>query len=222
MSNLTVDAGLYELSSFVPRSGLDPDWCAKKTKGLTNLIFEKPLECEMQLYGAVCEQNERWGGDRSLSHVENLHALTHGNGGAIEIDALEESVHLGGRNPLSTLGCDFFQQREDFLRAIAGLRRDEHDRHVAQEFQFVAQTSFVCLAVTRATGFAHTLRLCGAAGLLVAGNHQVPLVDDDDNRTAGLVRIASDGSIQLAHPFGGINDEQRDVGRFQMLPRHYD
>ena len=34
--------------------------------------------------------------------------------------------------------------------------------------------------------------------------------------------VSRDGSVELAHAFGGINHQQRNVGSFQMLARHDD
>jgi len=36
------------------------------------------------------------------------------------------------------------------------------------------------------------------------------------------MRVAGDCGIELAHAFGRINDEQRDIRRLQMLARHDD
>ena len=33
--------------------------------------------------------------------------------------------------------------------------------------------------------------------------------------------VSGDGGIELAHAFGGINHQQRDVSGFQMLARHH-
>ena len=34
------------------------------------------------------------------------------------------------------------------------------------------------------------------------------------------MRVSGDGSVELAHAFGGINHQQRNVGGFKMFARH--
>ena len=61
----------------------------------------------------------------------------------------------------------------------------------------------------------------GRPAFFCAADHQVPFVDDDDDGAPALVRVAGDGGIELAHAFGGVDDQQGNVGGFQMLARHH-
>src|SRR5215469_9009911 len=91
-------------TELMPGPHLDPDWRAYKSKGAPDLVFQKALVGEVQLYLAVRKQDERGRSDRGLRHIEDFHPLAHGHRGAIEINPLEKSVHLRGRDPLAPLG----------------------------------------------------------------------------------------------------------------------
>ena len=62
----------------------------------------------------------------------------------------------------------------------------------------------------------------GLPGFFFAADHQVPFVDDDDEGASAFVGVAGDGGVELADAFGGVDDEQRDVGGFEMFARHDD
>jgi hypothetical protein len=51
---------------------------------------------------------------------------------------------------------------------------------------------------------------------------EVPLVDDDDDGAAGLVRVAADVGVEGGDAFGGVEDEEGDVGGFEVLAGHDD
>src|SRR6185503_10741766 len=57
-------------------------------------------------------------------------------------------------------------------------------------------------------------------GLFLAADDQIPLVYDNDYRTATLVRVAGYRCVEGAHPFRSIDHQQGNVRRFEMLPRH--
>src|ERR1035438_9997816 len=91
-------------------SVLDPDWCAQKSESFADLIFEKTLVGKVELDGAVGEEHERRRGDRRLRHVQNLHALAHRDGGAVEVHALDEAVHLRGGYALAAFVGNFLDR----------------------------------------------------------------------------------------------------------------
>ncbi len=55
----------------------------------------------------------------------------------------------------------------------------------------------------------------------LVGN-EVPLVDDDDDGAAALVGVAADGGVGGGDAFGGVDDEQGDVGGFEVAAGHDD
>src|SRR5215475_6912749 len=97
------------LQSSIPRAVLDPDRCSHKTKSFPDLVLQKALVGEVQFDCAIGEQNERRRRHVGLSHVENLHALAHGHGGALEVDVLEEAIHFSGADALAAFPRNFLQ-----------------------------------------------------------------------------------------------------------------
>ena len=51
---------------------------------------------------------------------------------------------------------------------------------------------------------------------------EVPLVDDDDDGAAGLVGVAADVGVEGGDAFGGVEDEEGDVGGLEVLAGHDD
>src|ERR1019366_7219357 len=49
---------------------------------------------------------------------------------------------------------------------------------------------------------------------------EVPLVHHDNDRPAGLVGVAADVGVEGGDAFGGVEDEERDVGGFEVLAGH--
>src|SRR6202030_2109860 len=95
-------------------------------------------------------------------------------------------------------------------------------RRVTQEFEVVADSLFVLGAVGRTFAFANTRCFRVSSGFLLATGYQVPLIHNDDDRSAALMGIAGDGGIERAYALGCVNHQQRDVSRFEMLSRHHD
>src|SRR6185437_13718879 len=52
--------------------------------------------------------------------------------------------------------------------------------------------------------------------------NEVPLIDDDHNGAAAFVRVAADGGVGCGDAFGGVDDEERDVGGLKMAAGHDD
>ena len=46
---------------------------------------------------------------------------------------------------------------------------------------------------------------------------EVPFVDDEDDGAAGLVRVAADVGVEGGDSFGGVEDEEADVGGLGCL-----
>ena len=49
---------------------------------------------------------------------------------------------------------------------------------------------------------------------------QVPFIHHDDHRAAGLLRVPRDVGIARGHSGACVHDQQRNVGLFEMPPRH--
>jgi len=119
---------------------------------MPNLIFEESLIGKMQLHGPVREQDKRGRSHSRLRHVVNLHALAHGNRGAVKINRLQEPVHLAGRDPFAALGSHLFNQRKNLVGPRSCLRGEEKHRSVAEKFEPVAQALLVQSAIMRTLG----------------------------------------------------------------------
>src|SRR5262244_2897716 len=107
------------------RAILDPDRRADEPKRFPDLIFQKTLVSKMQFHRTVGEQNKGWRRHCRLRHVIDLYALADRNRGALEVDVLQEAVHLAGRNALAALGSNLFQGGKDLFDAFAGVSRNE-------------------------------------------------------------------------------------------------
>src|ERR1700685_3655745 len=124
---------------------------------------------------------------------------------------LDEAVHLRSRDALAALACDFFQQRENSLDALACVCGDEHDGCVAEKLEIVTETFLISIAVAGAFAFAYARSLRRTRLFLLAAGHEIPFVDDNDHRPSALVRITGNGSVKLVHAFGRVDDQKRDV-----------
>src|SRR5262245_27626136 len=88
--------------------------------------------------------------------------------------------------------------------ALPGQGRDKDDRRVIEELHRVADLLFV---------------LVDRVGILF---DHVPFVDDDNDRATGLVRVPGDVGVERGHAFDRVDQEQRDIGAFDVLARHDD
>ncbi len=201
---------LFSRGSFVAGTDFEPDGRAFKAEGGADLILEKTLERKVQFDGAVGEEDEGWRRDGSLSHVVNADAFGHGNAGALEIDFVEEAIHLAGGDALAALGGDAEDHVENAGDIAAFGGGDEEDWSVAEVFEDRAELALEDGAV------------CGRFAVGSAGGHEVPLVDDDDDAAAALVRVAADGGVGGGDAFGGVDDEEGDVSGFKVAARHDD
>src|SRR5206468_3826050 len=52
--------------------------------------------------------------------------------------------------------------------------------------------------------------------------HEVPLVDDDDDRAARLVSVTADVGVRRGDSLTRVDDEQRHVSGFEVLAAHDD
>jgi hypothetical protein len=98
----------------------------------------------VQLDVAVGEEDEGGRGDGGLGHVEDANALGHGHRRALEVDLVEEAVHLPGGDALAALGGhghDLVQHASmPFgFRARPFERGEKDHRRVAQVFEHRAQ-----------------------------------------------------------------------------------
>src|SRR6476469_9819733 len=89
----------------LPCPYLDPDGRTHEAECPANLVFQKPLVGKVQFYLPVGEQYESRRRHCSLRQVQDFNSLTYWNCGAIEVDMLQEAVHLARRDALPSLGC---------------------------------------------------------------------------------------------------------------------
>ena len=129
---------------------------------------------------------------------------------ALKVDPLEEPVHLPCGHALAAFGGDGFDLAMTRPTLVPSLAERKMHGRVAEVFEHVAQLPLEDVAVRR--------------GLAVgaAGGHRVPLVDDDDDAAAALVGVAADGGVAGGNAFGGVEDQQRDVGGFEVPAGHDD
>src|SRR5580698_7117622 len=180
---------LFVRRSFVAGTDLEPDRCAFKPKCCTNLVFEEALEGKMQLDVTVGEKDESGWGNGGLGHVEDADALRHGDAGALEIDLVEEAIHLAGGDALAALGGDA-QNRVENARDVAAFSGgDEKHGRVAEVFEDGAELALEDGAVG------------GRLAIRPPARNEVPLIHDDDDGAATLVRVAADGGVRGSDAF---------------------
>ena len=196
--------------SLVASAHFEPNWRALKTEGGANLIFEKALEGEVEFDVAVGEEDEGGGSDSGLGHIEDTNAFRHGDAGALEIDAIEEAVHLAGSDAFAALGGNAEDGVENAGDGAALSGGDEEDGCVAEVFKDAADLALENFAV----GWWFSVG--------TRGGDEVPLIDNDDDGAATLVGVAADGSVGGGDTLGGVDDEERNVGGFEMTARHDD
>ena len=131
----------------------------------------------MECGGAVGEEDESWGRDGGLGHVEDADALRVGDASAFEVDVLEEAVHLAGGDALTALAGDEFDGVEDFGRVIAGFRRCEDDGRVIEELEVPARLFF------------EDVFFRGGLAVGAVDGDGVPLINDDDDGATGVVGV---------------------------------
>src|SRR5437588_12981855 len=85
---------------FSPR--FDPNWRALESECATYLILKESLIGKVQFAGTIGENHKRGWGNRGLSQILNAESITWRRG-ALEIDILQETVHLPDGDALSAL-----------------------------------------------------------------------------------------------------------------------
>src|SRR5258705_7841503 len=99
-------------SGFFFPSRLDPNRRAFKSKGPANLILKETLIREVEFPRAIGKDNEcRWR-NCSLSHVLNADSAARRRS-ALEIHALQKTIHLSSRDSLAALLSDALYGGED-------------------------------------------------------------------------------------------------------------
>src|SRR4029077_10218711 len=129
---------------------------------------------------AVGEEYEHRRRNSRLRHVEDFHALTHGNRRAFKVNRPQETVHLAGRDALAPLGSDLLDQRQNFFCSLASMRGEKQHRSVSQKLEPVAQTLFVESTVLRPLGILYASGSRLADGALLAASHEIPFIDQDN------------------------------------------
>ena len=105
--------------ALIARAVFDPNWRTHEAEGMSDLVFQKTLVRKMEFHGPIGEEDEGGGRDGGLGHVVDFHALTDGNGGALEVDVFQEAVHLAGSDALAALGGDFLDKGQNLVGAFA-------------------------------------------------------------------------------------------------------
>ena len=132
---------------FVARFNFEPDRRTDELEAVADLVSQKALVAEVQLNIAVGEEDERRRRNRSLSHVINADALVHGHRSPLEVDLIEEAVHLARSDALAALArnkLDFF---EEGIHAFVFRGSDEDQRRVVKVLEGVADLLLVDLLV---------------------------------------------------------------------------
>src|SRR3954447_12539616 len=80
---------------------------------------------------------------------EDAHAIRHGHWSPLEIDLIEESIHLPGGNALAPLVRDFLHQLHYPLDVLALSCRDENYWRIGEILEHVTQLSFEDVAIGR-------------------------------------------------------------------------
>src|ERR1035437_4951267 len=92
---------------------------------------------------SLSEEDERRWGDGGLGHVIDADAAVHGDGRFLEVDLLEEAVHLAGGDALAALAGDEFDLLEEGFDSLARRGGDEDERGVVEVLELVADLLLV-------------------------------------------------------------------------------
>src|SRR5205085_1992269 len=157
---------------------------------LAQTVLQEALEGEVQAPFAARREDDEGGrahGDlRDVLHVQARLAALHGRGRGRRAtrrhDALEECVQLRGRDSTVARLVRAQRERQYSLGALPRERRGRDDRCPLKKLHLGAQAAF-------------ELR----RGVRVFVRERVPLVDGDDDRAAGLDRVARDVRVQSRH-----------------------
>src|SRR5258708_1979003 len=87
----------------VPSVDLEPDRRTDEPEVLPDLVAKKALEREVQLHVLIGKKDERWRSHSRLRHVVDPNPLVHRYRSLLEVDLLEEPVHLSGGHALAPL-----------------------------------------------------------------------------------------------------------------------
>src|ERR1035437_7495337 len=231
---------------FVSGADFEPDGGAYEAEGGADLVGEEALEGEVEFDVLIREQDEGGWGYGGLGHVIDADAAVHGDGRFLEVDLFEEAVHLAGGDALAALAGDEFDLLEEGFDSLARGGGDEDERGIVEVLELVADLLLVDFGVgglgvrtfyippiakccdgwgTRTFEAAWTAGVGIAVGEgRVAGGvrYQAPRVDDDDAGAAGRVGVAADVGVERGDSFGGVEDEEGDVGGFEVLASHDD
>jgi hypothetical protein len=158
----------------------------------------------------ISEEDEGGRGYGGLRHVEDADALGHGDGRALKVDLFEEAVHLARSDAFAALGGDGLYLFEHAAHAFALLCGEEEDGGVIEVFECAAEL------------FLEDVSVGGGLAVGAAGGDRVPFVHDDDDGASGFVRVSADGGIAGGDALGGVDQEEGDVGGFEMAARHDD
>src|SRR4030095_4395844 len=121
----------------------------------------------------------RWGVG-GLRQVENSHSLPYGDGGAVEVDGLQEAIHFAGADAFLAFGGDFLDQGEDFVDILSSGGRNEKHGCVVQELQGPSQAFEVYLLILRPLGILNSGGSRLADGPTLSRRRQAPLVHEGD------------------------------------------
>src|SRR5262249_49169798 len=128
---------------------LDPDGCPQKPEGLPDLVLQKTLVGEVQLYVFVCEENKSWRRSLRLRHVVDSDFLPVGHRCAFEVHSLKKAVHLGRADPFAPFSRDQFDSLEHLVQIFASGGRDKQNGSVIKKFQTAPYLLLINIAIGR-------------------------------------------------------------------------
>src|SRR5487761_68607 len=176
---------------------LEADGCSGKIEFLAKLVFEKTLVTEVQAANLIRKQHEGGRRDGGLREVINFHLAAGWRCAAVEIDGGKPAIQLACGDAALARGHDFVDQRKKAAGALARERGEKNDGRIIEKLQFFADQFFVIRHELHGidSAFFRLRFMSGGGATLRRFEGEVPLVDDDDKRAAGLLRVAGNGGV---------------------------
>lgn len=116
---------------------VEADRRANEIESRAQPVFEEALVAEMQRLHLIGEEHKRGRSNGGLGDVVNLHFAARGRSAALEIDVCKPPIQLAGGNAAPARLDHAVDQRVELFGALARERREENDRRIGEEFQFL-------------------------------------------------------------------------------------
>ncbi len=189
-------AGLGLLAS----AHIELDWNVVERQLFPKHIQQVPLVGRVEQSGAVDEQDNgrRIGAD--LGGIVDPGSPVLGHGRGMGLDGLpQHAVQCAGADPPVRLLVERLAEIQQCLDVLAGLGRDEGQRHVAH----VAECMLHDVGESRHVALRRVVPI---------GQHEVPLVDREDTGLVFLGDVIGQLLVQPSDALSGVDQHQNHIG----------